>query len=426
VSSVESVLEAASERLQEIGSADVVLGIAAYNHGQTVGGVIDAAQAGLTKHFPGERSVIVVADGGSQDDTLARAGEASPNGIPILAISYRVHPGYGPGMSYDGIPNKGTAVHAALSIANRLGAKVCAVVGGNLQGLTPEWPLALVGPVTAEDIDFVTPRHVRHKHEGVLTTAVVYPLLRALYGRRIREPIGSEFALSGRFGQHCLSHAPWESVTLGVGIDSWLTTDAVCNGFRVAEGLLGTRGRLAGPALDPSELLAQVVGPIFLGMERHAGVWQRVRGSQPVPSFGPPVEGRVDEVVVNVEPMIETWRLGHQSLQDVWAAILPPATLLDLKRLARAPANDFRVADELWARVVYDFSLAHRLRTIARDHLLRAMTPLYLGWVASFVLDTRRASSRDVDERVERLSLAFEAQKPYLISRWRWPDRFNP
>ena len=426
MSSVDSMLEAATERLHEIGSADVVLAVAAYNHAQTVGGVIDAAQAGLTTHLPGERSVIVVADGGSQDDTLERAHTASPNGLPLLSISYRAHPGYGLGVSYDGIPTKASAVHASLSIASRLGAKVCAIVGGNLQGLTPDWPLALVAPVTADGMDFVTPSHLRHRHEGVLTTAVVYPLLRALYGKQIREPIGSEFALSGRFAQHCLAHGPWESDALGGGIDSWLTTAAVCGGFRVGQGRLGTRSRTSGPPLEPSELLAQVVGPIFLEMERCASVWQRIRGSQPVPSFGPPIDARVDEVVVNVDPMIETWRLGHQSLHEVWGAILPPATLLDLKRLARAPASAFRIADELWARVVYDFSLAHRLRTIARDHLLRALTPLYLGWVASFVLETRHASSRDVDDRIERLCLTFEAQKPYLISRWRWPDRFNP
>jgi hypothetical protein len=26
----------------------------------------------------------------------------------------------------------------------------------------------------------------------------------------------------------------------------------------------------------------------------------------------------------------------------------------------------------------------------------------------------------------ERLCVAFERQKAYLLSRWRWPDRFSP
>ena len=64
--------------------------------------------------------------------------------------------------------------------------------------------------------------------------------------------------------------------------------------------------------------------------------------------------------------------------------------------------------------------------TISRDHLLRALTPLYLAWVASYALEMRGQTRAAADGRLERLCLAFEAEKPYLVRRWRWPDRFNP
>jgi glucosylglycerate synthase len=35
-------------------------------------------------------------------------------------------------------------------------------------------------------------------------------------------------------------------------------------------------------------------------------------------------------------------------------------------------------------------------------------------------------SASAVQHRIERLCEAYEAGKPYLVSRWRWPDRFNP
>ena len=57
-------------------------------------------------------------------------------------------------------------------------------------------------------------------------------------------------------------------------------------------------------------------------------------------------------------------------------------------------------------------------RTVAREHLLRALTPLYLGWVASFVLEVQPAGAPEVEERLERLCLTYEAHKPYLIARW--------
>ena len=88
--------------------------------------------------------------------------------------------------------------------------------------------------------------------------------------------------------------------------------------------------------------------------------------------------------------------------------------------------EEFRIPDELWARIVYDFALAYRLRTIARDHLLRALTPLYLGWIASYAVEVESAGRSAVQRRWERLCGAYESGKPYFVSRWRWPDRFNP
>jgi hypothetical protein len=80
--------------------------------------------------------------------------------------------------------------------------------------------------------------------------------------------------------------------------------------------------------------------------------------------------------------------------------------------------------ESLWARIVYDFLLAYRLRTINRGHLLGALIPLYLAWVASHINIT--ASGTDPERHIEAVAAAFEADKTYIVSRWRWPDRFNP
>jgi hypothetical protein len=124
--------------------------------------------------------------------------------------------------------------------------------------------------------------------------------------------------------------------------------------------------------------------------------------------------------------MVEAFQVGYENLREIWGMVLPPAALLEIKKASRADAETFSIADELWARIVYDFSVAYRLGSISRDHLLRTLTPLYMGWAASFILSVKDATSRQVEERIERLALVFETQKPYLISRWRWPDRFMP
>ena len=124
--------------------------------------------------------------------------------------------------------------------------------------------------------------------------------------------------------------------------------------------------------------------------------------------------------------MIEGFNLAFRDLREIWGLVLPPATLLELKKLTRLPADSFRLADATWARIVYDFVLAHRQRVMNADHMLRALTPIYLAWVASYALEVGNVSAAQALSRLEQLALVYEAQKPYLLSRWRWPDRFNP
>ena len=87
----------------------------------------------------------------------------------------------------------------------------------------------------------------------------------------------------------------------------------------------------------------------------------------------------------------------------MWAAILPPRTIIELKRLAETPPERFRIADDLWARVVYDFALGHHLKAMPHDHLFGALVPLYLGWLASFMLDPD-TGDRDSAEHQDRSS----------------------
>ena len=76
--------------------------------------------------------------------------------------------------------------------------------------------------------------------------------------------------------------------------------------------------------------------------------------------------------------------------------------------------------DDLWARVVYDFALGHHYSVVHRDHLLRSLTPLYLGRTAAFVLATATASAAgQPGGQLDAVGAAFERQKSYLVEHWR-------
>jgi hypothetical protein len=86
--------------------------------------------------------------------------------------------------------------------------------------------------------------------------------------------------------------------------------------------------------------------------------------------------------------------------------------------VATALPDQFHLDDELWVRIVYDLACAHKRMPFERGHLLRSLTPLYLGRVASFVIETREMYAAQVEDRIERLCLTFENLKPYLLASW--------
>ena len=173
---------------------------------------------------------------------------------------------------------------------------------------------------------------------------------------------------------------------------------------------------------DLNSVLAQVAGSLFSDVDAKAAWWQRARPSPP--AYAGSMSTHPMSASGDVQTMIESFRLAYTNLQEIWSLVLPPQSLFGLKRLAAMQPTEFRMGESLWARTVYDFLLAYRLRTINRGHLLGALTPLYLAWVASHILLTE--AGMDAEKHIEMQAAAFEADKAYLVSRWRWPDRFNP
>jgi hypothetical protein len=313
----------------------------------------------------------------------------------------------------------GESFRTIFDIAQKLNARACAVVASDL--VSDDWISLLLTPVLDKQFDLVAPCYARHPFEGMINRAIVYPLVRALYGQPIRNPLGPDFGISSRLLQR-VAGAPRGRLH---PLPS-LAAEAVTNGMALCQAHLGPR-IYANPELpNLSSLLAQVLGPLFLDVERYAAHWQRTRESRAIPEFGHAMDVAGPESSVDVSRLIDSFQLGARNLQEVWGIILPPSTLVELGRLSRGGPAAFRMPDITWAHVVYDFALAHRLRTISRDQMLRALTPIYLGWVASYSLELENASPEAVEQRLERLCVAYEETKSYFVSRWRWPDRFNP
>jgi glucosylglycerate synthase len=405
-------------------SCAIVVGIGSYNDAATIGPLARAVSDGLQRS--GRAGCVVLADGGSSDQTLPRAQEAAAGAAAIVAVAFPrpvVDPLRAP---YHGLEGRPAAIRTVLREASARSAEACIFLDARLTSVTADWILRLLEPVLTHGHDYVAPHYVRHTFEGAITRSVIYPLFRALYGVRVRQPATGEFACSARFVRHVLDEPFWDGDEAQSGIDLWLAAAAVTGGMRVCEAALGMRThRTVADAPDLNTTVGQVVGALFSDIEVRVDAWQRIRGSAAVPCFGAPLAPPPPPPPVDAAQMVEAFRLAYGALRDVWAWVLQPRTILRLKRLAETPSDQLRVGDELWAEIVFDFALAHHARAMHRDHLLGSFTPLYLLWLAGFISELTFGPALDPEERLERLCLAFEMKKPYLIAGWRWPERFR-
>jgi hypothetical protein len=407
---------------EDVKGADLLIAVAAPVDAEQLRAAATQAVLGMGQPAPSALRTVVAFPGGAEPAVQAGIDlEQTETGGALRFLPYSL-----PSGSPSRIPwLPGASTYQALfAMARDLGVSACAVIGVDLAALHSNFLASMMAPVLEKRCDLAMPLYALGKFDGLLNSSILAPLTRALYGRRVRFPLASDFCLSGKMIPD-LEVALQRTTDQGQPI-FWPATEAAIRDCGICQVHVDTRHVPSAEGIDLSTILAQTVGPLFAEMNINAPLWQRVRGSQPVETWGTAVAPPADGAPADTTPMLETFQLGYRNLQEVWSLVLPPVTLLELKRLARPSTVSFHMPDELWVRIVYDFALAYRLRTISRTHLLGALTPLYLGWVASYALEVGNASAADAEQRLEKLARAYEEGKPYLLSRWRWPDRFNP
>ncbi|HKU28431.1 MAG TPA: hypothetical protein VJQ54_23385 [Candidatus Sulfotelmatobacter sp.] len=405
-------------QLIDVGEVDILVGVPTHNDAKTVEPAIRAVQAGIIKTFPRERAVIINADGGSDDGTPDVIMAASIDDLHRSFNGYTLRTLHAISTRYANSPSSATALHTILAAADLLRAKACTVICPDSGNLEPEGVANLLRPVYREHVDLVAPIYRRHKFEGVLLTNLIYPMTRALYGQRVREPYASEFAFSGRLAGQFLSQYKWTDESKDYDPEMGLTISALADGCRISQAFLGERTPTKHHSRDLVHAMRQTVGILFSAMETTYPVWSTRTGSQPVPTIGPEFDISTDPIRVNRKQLKEMFAAGVTELQSVLRSILSPGTLNQLQYLATLDESDFRFHAELWVKTIYEFAASYYRSVMSRDHIVQALVPLYRGRMFTFLVENRTASAAEVGNNIESLCLEFERQKTYLLELW--------
>jgi hypothetical protein len=396
------------ERLEEIGQADIVVGIPSYRNARTVGRVARKASEGLALHFPDMRAVLINADGGSSDDSM-KIVAATPVGPRVSKVM----------TLYRGLLGKGSGVRAIFEVACRVGARACVVLEAK-SSATSEWVRKLARPVLDGKYDLVTPLYHRHPRLAAPNDLLAYPMTWALYGVNLRHPIGGDFAVSGDFASSCVSRDVWETDVARFGVDIWLTTMAINEGYKICQVDLGVKTNgLKDPALPMDPRFLQMVGTLFRQVSIYRSLWPCVTGwESSLPECASSGSNELASVPQPVDVLWQAAREGRSRFGRIWRTILDDQDLSDLRSLLRKPKAHDGFSEDLWAKVVYDFAVVYNKGEGDPDKVAQALLPLFYARAASHMVQAERLSAREREPLVQAQAMAFIRQRVYLWDRW--------
>lgn len=395
----------------EVRKADLIVGIPSYNEADNIAVPTDIVSRGLDRYFSHLDCCIINVDNASTDGTK-EVFLNTPTRVPKIYISTPPE-----------VKGKGNNLRNLFRATVELEAQAAVVVDADLTSITPEWIRYLAEPLFAH-YDYVTPIYVRHKYDGTITNHIAYPMLRTLYGKRVRQPIGGDFGFSQKLARAFLSSKIWTEHVAHFGIDIWMTTIALARHFKVCQAFLGSpkTHRVKDPSEDLSPMFIQVVATIFDLMIEFEFLWKYISESSPTSifGFGLGVMEQPPEIQINAEKLFQSFQEGYHQYKELWKSIFPPSEWLDIKKLVRIKESQrFYYASSMWARIVFNFAVAYRNTSEEeREDLIRSFIPFYHSRILSYINKTLHHDTREAEEYLENIVRIFEREKYYLIERW--------
>ena len=395
---------------EKIKKAEMVVCIPSYKEADSISYPVILADKGLDQYFQENDSVIINCDNNSPDGTK-QVFLDTPTKAPKIYLS-----------TDPGVKGKGNNFRNLFQKVIDLGAKAVVVVDADLKSITPEW-IKHLGEPLFEGFSYVAPLYVRHKYDGTITNGIAYPMTRALYGRRVRQPIGGDFGFSGDLADVYMKSKTWSEAVANFGIDIWMTTLAINQKVQICQAFMGRPKihRTKDPGGDLGPMFRQVVGTIFAMMKEFESFWTKVKYSRPTAIYGFGL-GEVEmppKVDVDTDNLLQQFHTGFDKFSHIWKEILTADVYRKLHEIKGLKEMEFNFPTDLWARLLFDTAVSYGDVSVEPDEIMDSLIPLYFGRTLSFVKRTKKMSIKQAEDAIENDCETFEMTKPYLLQRWK-------
>ena len=380
---------------------DIIIGIPSLNEADNIAFVARQLALGLKKYFPTHSAVIINVDNNSMDGTKEAFLGAETGNIHKKYIS-----------TEEAIVGKGNNMRNLFVEVVQRKAKAIVVVDADLKSVTPEWVKTLATPIL-EGYDYTTPIYSRNEYDGTITNHITYPLIYSLFKANIRQPIGGDFSFSPKMTTYWLGMA-WERNTRQYGIDIFMTTSALLNGFKVCQVVLGSKvHKPSAPKLGA--MFTQVITTLFSNISKFSNVWMDKNSSKECPVLGDFSYKEPQGLSVDYKGIRKVSFVGFTEYEEIISSILSPSHYNITKKMHLT--GRWNIGPELWAKKLYDFIFAYEISE-NKGEVVEALKPLYFARVASFYRQTMDMSHQESEEKIVKQAKQFQRTRGYLVKKF--------
>lgn len=105
-------------------------------------------------------------------------------------------------------------------------------IDADVSSMQPSWIIKFLSPLINDNYDYITPIYKRSRFEGSTTNHFAFPLIYAITGKPIRQPIAGDFAFNLNFVSIIRNQKINDSIKK-YGIDIFMTLTACFNNLKV-------------------------------------------------------------------------------------------------------------------------------------------------------------------------------------------------
>jgi len=238
-------------------------------------------------------------------------------------------------------------------------------------------------------------------------------LIYGIFGQDIRQPIGGDFALSGRLARHLVS-VPWHRTTHQYGIDIFMTMQALLGDFRIGQVGLGSKvHKPSAPKLGP--MFLQVVGTALLTVAGSVPRWKSITSITRPPVYGLQELGPAQDLQVDREMIRRNALEGFAATSGSLREYLGEDVVGRLEETFADPSGP-QIDTDFWIDILFDVIAAFP-GCDDPPQLVESMRGLYWGRVLSFINATWDLTSAECEEPIREQGVKVFRRRNELIER---------